>query len=246
MKSLGLDSDSSLSLIHYSESAMIVGVPFVVVLQGGAMRLPIIAVSLVFWATCAPAAEIFDYYWTISKSAQDPFINTGQPTGGIDVLFLWYLCDGGGMSAAELTLESSLPEVILAFTAQNGYSNAGTDTSLLLAVGGCPVAPVVAGSILLCHREPLQICFGGDDVTVDCAPSPVSWPNGWLGYSDIGTLPCSNGLCDLTSDPAAQRNKTNAIMDQDELLNAIEAVQGDCDPVSVSPNSWGRVKAIYR
>jgi hypothetical protein len=51
------------------------------------------------------------------------------------------------MTAAEFELDGTM--TVLAFEPLNGFLNAGTDTHLMLAVGGCPFGPLVAGRILV-------------------------------------------------------------------------------------------------
>ena len=98
-----------------------------------------LAVVLLFaFSTKSLALHEGGYGWTVSKSAVDPLVNSGLPTGGVDTLFLWFFCSDEGMSAAEMTLESIPPGQVLAFNVMNGYLNAGNATNLLLAVGGCP------------------------------------------------------------------------------------------------------------
>jgi hypothetical protein len=130
------------------------------------------------------------YSWTISHSSTDPLINSGSPTGSVDTLFLWFFCSHEGMSAAEMDLNSVPLGQVLAFNSMNGYLNAGNATHLLLAVGGCPFAPVVAGSILTLHFAPLALCLEGANVTVDCSPNPLAWPHGRRGYADLGLPLC--------------------------------------------------------
>jgi len=162
-----------------------------------------------------PANAAF-YCWNVSKSSTDPFINSGSPTGGVDTLFLWLAGSSEGMAAAEMTVDSLPPGQVLAFNVMNGFLNAGDATHLLLAVGGCPSGPLVAGSILILHFAPLAVCLGGANVTVDCSSDPQAWPNDCRGYADLG-LP----LC----------------------LNDTETF---CDYVSVEDQSWGTIKSLYR
>jgi hypothetical protein len=141
------------------------------------------------------------YCWTVSHSSTDPLVNTGFPTDGVDTLFLWLYSSSEGMAAAEMSLDSLPPGQVIAFNVMNGFLNAGNATNLLLAVGGCPSGPVVAGSILILHFAPLAICLGGANVTVDCSSEPQAWPHDWVGYSDVGLPPCSSGRsgCGVTS-----------------------------------------------
>jgi hypothetical protein len=156
------------------------------------------------------------YGWTVSKSAVDPLINSGLPTGGVDTLFLWFYCSTEGMASAEMDVVSTPAGQVIAFNVSNGYLNAGNATHLLLAVGGCPSAPVVAGSILVLHFAPLIVCLEGANVTVDCSPNPQAWPHDHKGYADLA-LP----LC-LSDSPTL------------------------CQPVSVEESSWGSIKSLYR
>jgi len=130
------------------------------------------------------------YIWTISHSAADPLVFTGSPNNGVDTLFLWFYCSLEGMSAAEMELASLPPGQVLAFIPVNGYLNAGDATHLLLAVGGCPFAPVVAGNILILHLAPLALCLEGANVTVDCSADPQAWPHDRHGYADFGLPLC--------------------------------------------------------
>jgi hypothetical protein len=132
------------------------------------------------------------YCWSVSHSSVDPFVNTGVPNGSLDTLFLWLAQSNEGMASAEIELQSA-PGAILSFNVMNGFLNAGNTTHLLLAVGGCPSAPIVAGSILIFHAASLSVCLGGANVTVDCSINPQAWPNDWIGYADAGVPPCSSG-----------------------------------------------------
>jgi hypothetical protein len=167
-------------------------------------------------ATSAHAQNF--YGWTVSSSDSDPFVNTGPLAPGLVTLHLWYACNSNdGMSAAEIDPVINLPNVIAAFNVANGYLNAGTATHLLLAVGGCPDASVLAGSWLIIKATPVDLCPGGANVTVDCSPDPSAWPNDFRGYSELG-VPCED------SNPENLCHGHN----------------------SVESTSWGRVKQLYR
>jgi len=150
----------------------------------------LLSAALLICAFMATNAKAAIYSWTVSKSAVDPLITSGLPTGGVDTLFLWFYCGDEGMSAAEMTLESTPPGQLIGFNVMNGYLNAGTATNLLLAVGGCPNGPVVAGSILILHFAPLSVCLNGANVTVDCSANPHAWPHDRLGYTDLALPLC--------------------------------------------------------
>jgi hypothetical protein len=157
----------------------------------------------------------------ISGSITDPYVNTGLPTGGALVLYLWYLADWqDGLSAAEFDLTGSIQ--VDSFLALNGFLNTGGATNLLLAVGGCPRGPLVAGQILAEDIAGGELCLGpssanGDNVSVDCGSAGfMRHANLWTGYSSLGGNPCTN-----MPDPYV------------------------CW-VSVEGASWGGVKALYR
>jgi hypothetical protein len=87
------------------------------------------------------------YGYSISRSASDPFVNTG-PLGETATLYLWYVCTKeDGLSLAELSLSGSL--IIVSFTPLNGFLNLGSATDLVLVGSGCPAGPVVAGEIVV-------------------------------------------------------------------------------------------------
>jgi hypothetical protein len=104
------------------------------------------------------------YGWIVSNSITDPHSNGGLPNGSTDNLYLWMYCFDG-MAAAEMTLESIPPGQVIAFNVMNGFLNAGNVTNLLLAVGGCPGGPLIAGTILILHFAPVAICLTGANVT---------------------------------------------------------------------------------
>lgn len=83
--------------------------------------------------------------WTISGSITDPLYNQSTQPLGTGHLFLWYYCtfDRYGLAAAEFDVGGTI--AVHSFTPLNGFLNGGDATHLLLAVGGCPPGPVVAG-----------------------------------------------------------------------------------------------------
>jgi hypothetical protein len=167
-------------------------------------------------ATSAPAQNI--YGWTVSSSNADPFANTGTLVPGLVTLYLWYACNSAdGMSAAEIDPVISAGNSILAFNVENGYLNAGNATHLLLAVGGCPNAPVRAGNWLILKATNVDLCPGGANVTVDCSPDPSAWPNDFIGFSEVG-VPCEDAR-------------------PEDLCGVI---------TSVEESSWGSIKSLYR
>jgi len=152
--------------------------------------IPLAVLLSVAFSTKSLALHKGGYGWTLSKSAVDPLVNTGLPTGGVDTLFLWFYCSDEGMASAEMDLVSTPPGQVIAFNVMNGYLNAGNATHLLLAVGGCPSAPVVAGSALVLHFAPVAVCLEGANVTVDCSANPEAHPHTRKGYADLGLPLC--------------------------------------------------------
>jgi hypothetical protein len=162
------------------------------------------------------------YEWYVSGSPTDPCATRGNlAVGGLGSLFLWYLRNtDDGMSAADLSVVVHPPGAVnvLAFNTANGFLNAGNVSHLLLAVGGCPYSPLVAGSWLVLPVIPdWELCLGGERLTVDCQINPTAWDSGTHGYANGG----------------APHTCINDIFD-------------DCYPLAVEPSSWGKVKTLYR
>ena len=165
------------------------------------------------------------FYWTISGSQDDPFVLEGVPSGGLDTLHVWLVCANtgqipDGMAAAEFGFEGTLTP--LALTLSDGFLNAGSMMSPMLAAAGCPQGPVIVASILIQHDAPGYLCFGpsinGHNGSVDCTIDPALWPNYFRGYSSIGDH-CSN-LCSNFA-----------------LCSCVS---------SVEPSTWGSIKSLYR
>jgi len=75
----------------------------------------------------------------------------------------------------------------------NGFLNAGNPTNLLLAVGGCPGGPLVAGAMLILHFAPVAVCLTGANVTVG------------LLFGSAGLAAQSWGLCGRGSPALLER-----------------------------------------
>jgi hypothetical protein len=183
-------------------------------------------VTIVAAAALLVSSSAFaDFYgWSLSGSAAAPCVSTG-PAASITNLALWlnYTTDDG-MSAMEADLVLAGGVTNFGFNTLNGFLNAGTASHLLLAVGGCPAGPVLAGTWTI--FDPASLGFGaclvGANVTVDCdVVNPVAWPHGVTGYSSVpGGVPCQ-----------------------------VEVSSGTgCTPpiVAVESSSWGSVKSLYR
>ena len=165
--------------------------------------------------------------WAISASSTDAFVQTAPPVGpGLLNLWLWLICDEvGGAAAAEFdvvaTGDISGP---FGFTPQPSWINGGAAAQLLLAVGGCPTSPMLAGQLVLADLGAGgTVCIvpsaaNGLNVTVDCSyPQPRAFPNMVLGFASDGSSPCVTGSC---ADPTGI---------------------GDLEKAP-----WGRVKGLYR
>ena len=184
-------------------------------------KAALILIAVLVLASAQVGSAQVIYGWSVSGSSTDPFVNTGTASMAVTNLYLWLACsEGSGMSAAEfdMVVTGISP---LAFTPMNGFLNAGTFPALLLAVGGCPNGPLVAGSILVLDL-PGNIAFAPSAAngilgTVDCVtPVPNLWPMEWRGYDNTGA-------------PAP------------------ESKPGDlCEVVSVEDGSWGSIKSLYR
>jgi hypothetical protein len=176
--------------------------------------MTILVLAMLVMAPAAMAAN--RYGWTISSSAVDPFVNTGLPTGGIVTLFLWLQCaPDGGAAAAEFDIQGPAGAV-LAFTAMNGFLNAGGALNLLLATP-CNAGPVIAGN-WLCLSLPGDFCLrpsaaNAKNVSVDCVLFGEH-TNATIGFGNSGA-------------PA----------------NCVEIL---CPTDAVEESSWGEIKGLYR
>ena len=202
-------------------------------------------------ATPVSAAQ---YGWSISASQSDPRVQTGGVAVGVASLYLWYECNlDDGMSTAEFGVQYSGNIIPLAFNAMNGFANAGTATNLLLYVGGCPAAPIVAGQLLVLYNGgPASACIvpsiAGGRNTVDC--TPAAWPIRAVGWDALSPPACNDSvpggpLCGLGC---------HGDFCVDGFCQTVYCVvcgicppcDASCPPVSVSPTDWGRVKSFYR
>jgi hypothetical protein len=179
--------------------------------------LPLAAVALLLATPAVLSAG--QYGWSISASSTDLTVNQGTFQSGLMSLYLWYACsDDGGMAAAEFRLDSLDPaNSVISFTPMNGFLAIGTFPDLLLAVGGCPQAPIVAGRIDISSVVPGDYCvvpseFAARRIVVDC--NILGFPLQAKGYSSRGTMP-------LCYEPL-------------------------CPDVSVEQDSWGKIKGVYR
>jgi hypothetical protein len=197
-------------------------------------KMMTIAVLLAVIALPATALAQTGYFsWSISADNMDSNVNTpANPGAGVQTLYLWFVegCnpvgagESPGIQAAEFDLVTGTSDwSILAFTATNGFLNAGGATNLLLATP-CVSTPVVAGNILVSStgnpgRVGMTVSAANNKaVSVDCNVfEEFAWPGlvRFRGYA--------------TSD--------NSLPAQDH--------GEDCTTTAVEDDSWGAVKALY-
>ncbi len=172
------------------------------------------------------------YDWFLSFSSTDPDAVTGPDPAGLVNISLWFMAgcspslEGPGLAAAELRAypSGSSPWTIIAFVTANGFLNAGSSTDLLLAVGGCPTGPLVAGDFLVSASGPGGLWLGesalGDARIVDCSidAQPWSWPE-FVRFRG----------CQSVSSPYPVQDHGSG-----------------CTVTSVEESSWGTIKSLYR
>jgi hypothetical protein len=178
------------------------------------MKLATILAFAGFLVATSASAQI--YGWSLSESSTEACVNQGTPSFGVKNIYLWHTYAYGlKMAAADITVGGTLAP--LAFNPLNGYLNAGSATGLLLAVGGCPIPPIVAGAFIIIDTGG-NMTLGGDRLTVDCVVNDA-YASGTTGWSSDGSPP----------------------------VEFVENGAAGCDvPDSVEPQSWGRVKHLYR
>jgi hypothetical protein len=137
-------------------------------------------------------AQSAPYRWTISASDTDPFVNSTSPPGTNATFYLWLECSNppgavlDGMASAEFDIVATGSLLLLGTEPVNGFFNAGTTSSLLLAVGNCEGGPIVAANLLVLDQGGggtigLEASAGGNKGVVDCSPTPDLWPMNWIG-----------------------------------------------------------------
>ncbi|GJM43709.1 MAG: hypothetical protein DHS20C21_05510 [Gemmatimonadota bacterium] len=183
----------------------------------------ILTIACLLSLVVASGAMAEDYGWRLSFSNTDPADSTATvPATTPHSVYLWLNCTNlDGMSAAEFTAQFPAGFFGHGFTPMNGVLNAGNATNLLLAVGGCPMRPFLAGEFgpyLDFTGAGGSWCLvpspTGNNVTVDCDPvSPIAHDNAITGCATNGNAICRTGTC---------------------------------EPVSVEGTSWGSIKTLYR
>jgi hypothetical protein len=110
---------------------------------------------------------------------------------------------------------------LLEFTAMNGFFSYASETHLQLAIGGCPYAPILAGTWLgLAKTAEWELCLGGDEnVSVDCDLGSAPVPNETRGFGNNVPLTCSSSVIEAERCPP---------------------------PVSLESGSWGSIKTLHQ
>ncbi|MFN8176733.1 MAG: hypothetical protein U0167_02340 [bacterium] len=197
-----------------------------------ATRIGLALMMALVLAGSAAAAGTGRYEWRISFSNTDPNVQTAPNPAGLATLYLWYqgcnsVAAGPGMSASDFAVKVSGAWTYVGFNpdATSGFLNAGSGPNLLLAVGGCPSASELAGSITIFTAGDgaarLGLSNNNIAVVVDCTsptPDPWSWPADVLF---VGAK--SNGFA-----------------------GAQQAWGNGCTVDPVDAATWGGIKAIYR
>ena len=186
---------------------------FVLLVALGGATLP----SLAFSDVAGPPIT-----WTLSASPIDPWANSGGITSGILELYLWALpIEAEGWEASCFGFATSGAMTLLGVTPIFGVQ---LDDGCIFAIG-CPPLATPAATVLVLDLGG-EICFTsspdqGTACTVDCHPVPQAWENSWIGYTSLGTTPCSY-----------------------ESWAPCMALGVELDPSASTP--WGRIKAEYR
>lgn len=191
------------------------------------MMAVVAALALPLNAHAGGGTGYYEWFLSFNDTLDQP---TGPDPSGIVSIYLWFsqgcnpALEGAGMSAAEFKAFANGPWAILAFNTANGFLNAGGPEDLLLAVGGCPTGPVVAGSFLVNASGAGGMRLGpsslGGARTVDCATNPTAW--------DWPTFVRFRG-CQSTGSATAIQDWGNG-----------------CTVDAVEENSWGSIKSLYR
>lgn len=110
------------------------------------------------WPCFVLKEGINSYDWSISASSTDPHVNTGVLPQPVAELFLWLSCTtGDGAAAAALTFETDDPGFqVVGFAPEPFVLNAGTASSPLLAIGGCPHALTLIGTLTMLNVGPVS------------------------------------------------------------------------------------------
>jgi hypothetical protein len=134
-------------------------------------------------------------------------------------LYLWLDCNVSGtlgMAAAEMdVVELRGAGAPISFGPLNGFLNAGSATALLLAVGGCPSGPILAGAFTVGPDQfvpDIEICLvpsaaNNRNITVACGG--IGFNNDVVGFAKTGGVSCYQPcLVDVVVDESGGRVKS--------------------------------------
>ncbi len=182
-------------------------------------RIATTVVAMILALAAGASADV-RYGWTLSSSNSDPDLHTGvsNPSAPFSI-FLWLQCSpDSGMAAAQFSLSTPGGVTNFGFTPAGSFLNAGNSVDLLLAVGGCPMGPILAGSWGFFPTAAGNYCLvaspgESERLTVDCdTVNPLTHPSTAIGFGVDGDPSCIDNLC----------------------ASAVE------------PTTWGAIKSLYR
>ena len=149
------------------------------------------------------------YEFTISASDSDPYALTSSPAGGVRTLYLWALCNYGGMASFDAGVSGTLD--VLAFTPAAGLINFGSSTEIVLSPTLCitdPPPPFLLGSWVV-WDDGGTLCFEPTSLgrlgPVDCHPQlPFLWSTARMsGFSSGAEPPCVIGTIACSGSPVS-------------------------------------------
>lgn len=98
------------------------------------------------------------YGWSISASDVDPHVNSGPLPIGVATLYLWMYCNlDDGVAAVEFSFATDDPNFfVVGLQPAPNVLNAGTPVNPLLAISGCPDAPLLTATLTLLNLGPVS------------------------------------------------------------------------------------------
>ena len=149
------------------------------------------------------------YEFTISASDMDPFAQRDSPTGTLRTLYLWAVCNYGGISAFEAEVVGSLAP--LGFTPAPDVLSLGSGSHLYLSAPICLTSPPtsrVLGSWLV-WDDGGTLCLGPTPQGVlgpeDCHSELIyRWSDARMsGFSSSAEPPCVIGTFGCSGNPVS-------------------------------------------
>jgi hypothetical protein len=165
-----------------------------------------------------PVPGPLTYGFTLSASSTDPRVHKVSAAGYYNI-YLWYYCSqagSDGLTYVEITLNAQAGGVF-SVTPLNGFINAGSSPTLLLANPQCPSPPLPIAAILVIPYGPVSVCFDPCKAFLieGCQAPPLTRSADFIGAAVDGVVPCQSAtMCG--------------------------------NPTTVETASWGSIKALYR